>query len=321
VAERTAAFIGVGRDLEASLERVRLAERLGYHSVWLNQLMGFDAMIAAAAYIPATSTIDIGTGVVPILPRHPAVMAMEAMSLDALSGGRFTLGIGVSHQVSMEGLYGLKLERPAALMREYLTIVKTLLRQGSVSHTGERYQVNFTFSGFKPLRPEQPTMIAALSARMLELAGELADGVVLWLCAPGYIRDVVVPRVRAGRERAGRTLEGFEIVAAVSCALTSDVNAARQVMRQSLVGYCNLPFYRKMLQASGFAADLERFDAQGPGGLSDEMLDQLAGLGDEHTVRGAVQRYRDAGATLPAVGALPSHDGYAGWEGTFRAAV
>jgi alkanesulfonate monooxygenase SsuD/methylene tetrahydromethanopterin reductase-like flavin-dependent oxidoreductase (luciferase family) len=172
-------------------------------------------------------------------------------------------------------------------------------------------------------RPELPIYIAALSPNMLRLAGEIGDGVMLWLCNPDYIRDVVVPCVREGRERAGKTLDGFDIVPAVTVALTDDPEAARAAMRQELVTYASLPFYRAMLEGSGFSDDLAAFDEgmqagdveKAKSGLSDRLLGALAGIGSADEVRGAVERYRDAGATSPSIGGLPGSD----YEGAMRA--
>jgi alkanesulfonate monooxygenase SsuD/methylene tetrahydromethanopterin reductase-like flavin-dependent oxidoreductase (luciferase family) len=158
---------------------------------------------------------------------------------------------------------------------------------------------------------------------MLRLAGEIGDGVMLWLCNPDYIRDVVVPSVREGRERAGKSLDGFDIVPAVTVALTDDPDAARATMRQELVTYASLPFYRAMLERSGFADDLAAFDEgmqdgdveRAKEGLSDRLLEALAGIGSADDVRAAVERYRDAGATSPCIGGLPGGD----FDGALRA--
>ena len=319
--ERTAAFVSIGRKPEQAFERVRQVEDLGYDSVWCNHLMGFDAMITAAAYAGITSKIGIGTGVLPILPRHPATMAQEAASVDAMSGGRFSLGIGVSHRVTMEDMLGLDLSHPAPQMREYLTVVTSILRTGATSFSGDYYNVNFSFRGLDRVREDQPVLIAALAPRMLEVAGELADGVVLWLAAPHYIEHTVVPIVSEARARVGKSMEGFDILAAVPSAVTDNVEAGREALRAFLVTYCSLPFYRKMLESSGFGPDLDRFDAEGQGGISSEMLNALGGIGDAAAVQAAVKRYRDAGATLPGVGPLQKHAGYAGAEATFKAAA
>jgi alkanesulfonate monooxygenase SsuD/methylene tetrahydromethanopterin reductase-like flavin-dependent oxidoreductase (luciferase family) len=137
---------------------------------------------------------------------------------------------------------------------------------------------------------------------MLELAGEIADGVVLWLAAPAYVREQALPAIRRGRARAGRALEGFEIVAAVPAALTVDRAAAVTLFRTELQRYLVLPFYRAMLEQSGFTADVQAFDrAPGPHAVSDRLVAALGGIGDFRTVSAFVGAYREAGVTLPAV--------------------
>ncbi len=146
---------------------------------------------------------------------------------------------------------------------------------------------------------------------------------MLWLCNPNYIRDVVVPCVREGREKAGRSLDGFDIVPAIPAACTDDVGSAFDAMRKDLLPYFGLPFYRAMLERSGFEADIARYDAAAgdPGAMgaaiSDDFLSVLTAAGDEAAVRGGVQRYVDAGATSPCVGPIPKTD----FEATLKAAA
>jgi len=311
---RIAAAVAPGRSLEQAVERVMLAEEIDCDSVWTSQLpYDRDTSLVLAAYARVTRRVGLGSYVFPIYTRHPTAMAQMAATLDELSGGRFRLGIGVSHQVTVESLWGLRLERPAQAMREYLTIVRTLLAEGAVQFEGAQFSARASYTA--PRRADLPILIAALGPRMLELAGELADGVALWMCSPRYIAGEVVPRVRAGRERAGKPLDGFEIVAALDASLTTDVEGARKVFRGRFERYAGLPYYRRMLDASGFAEALAR------GEITDAMLHELAGLGDERAIRDAVRRYRDAGCTLPLVGPFAQHDGAAGFEATLRAAV
>jgi alkanesulfonate monooxygenase SsuD/methylene tetrahydromethanopterin reductase-like flavin-dependent oxidoreductase (luciferase family) len=147
--------------------------------------------------------------------------------------------------------------------------------------------------------PSPPIYLAALSTRMLELAGEIADGVVLWLCDPPYVRNVAVPALERGRRRAGKDLSGFEIVAAVPLAVTDDPAKARDAFRAELVRYLSLPFYRAMLEASGHGASLKRFDSGSP--ADDALVDALGGIGDRAKCRAYVEAYRGAGVTLPAI--------------------
>ena len=156
-------------------------------------------------------------------------------------------------------------------------------------------------------------MISALNPRMLDLAGQQADGIVLYMCSPAYIRDHVVPAVAAGRSKVGKPLKGFEIVAAVPVCLTSDRAAGQEVFRQTVERYSNLPYYRKMMDASGFASELAA------GQVSEAMLDELSGIGDEPQVRAAISRYREAGVTLPGAGPFGGHKGAAGFEATLEA--
>jgi alkanesulfonate monooxygenase SsuD/methylene tetrahydromethanopterin reductase-like flavin-dependent oxidoreductase (luciferase family) len=206
-------------------------------------------------------------------------------------------------------------------MREYTNIVRAILR-GEDPPDGEKWQTSFRLLRLDP-RPQLPIYIAALSPTMLRLAGEIADGVVLWLCSPGYIRDVVIPEVTAGRERAGLPLDGFDVVAAVPAALTGDRGGAYAAMRQDLIPYFGLPFYRAMIERSGFGADIEAYDGAAGNldgmehAISEDFLEQLTAVGDEPAVRGGVARYREVGATSPCIGPIPKTD----FEATLRAAI
>lgn len=158
---------------------------------------------------------------------------------------------------------------------------------------------------------------------MLRLAGEIGDGVLLWLCSPQYIADVVVPEVTKGRERAGKTLEGFDIVPAVPAALVEDRTNAFAAMRGDLLPYFGLPFYRAMLERSGFDADIAAFDAAAgdvekmKAAISDGFLEQLTAVGDGAAVHAGIERYSAAGATSPCVGPVPKTD----FEATLRVAI
>jgi alkanesulfonate monooxygenase SsuD/methylene tetrahydromethanopterin reductase-like flavin-dependent oxidoreductase (luciferase family) len=317
----TGCFISTGRSLDGAVERVRLAESLGYESVYVTHIAGRESLTVLTAYALATSRIRVGTGVVPIYTRTPATMAQTAATIDELSGGRLTLGLGVSHRAIVEGWHGQSIDHPVAEMREYASIVRAVLR-GEPPPAGEKWNTGFHLVGLDP-RPELPLYIAALSPAMLRLAGELGDGVLLWLCSPRYIRDVVVPEVTAGRERAGKSMEGFDIVPAVPAALTGDPAGAWAAMRRDLLPYFGLPFYRAMIERSGFGADIAAYD--GAGGdvdamqtaISGDFLEQLTAVGDEAGVRAGIQRYRDAGSTSPCIGPIPKTD----FEATLRAGI
>ena len=308
------AFISAGRSLDRALERVRRADALGFDSVYTTQIAGRDALILLTAYAAATERLRLGTGVVPIFARTPVAMAQAAATIDEVSGGRMVLGLGVSHQATVENWFGSTIEKPVTQMREYASIVRAILRAETPPECAF-FNTRFQFMGYQP-RHDLPIYVAALSPKMLRVAGEIADGVMLWLCNPDYIRDVVLPAVAEGRERAGRGMDGFDVVAAVPVGLTDDPADARARQRSELVPYASLPFYRAMLERSGFGDELAAFDEglaagdvdRAKAGLSDRMLDALAGIGSADEVRAAVERYRAAGTTSPCIGAIPGTD-------------
>jgi alkanesulfonate monooxygenase SsuD/methylene tetrahydromethanopterin reductase-like flavin-dependent oxidoreductase (luciferase family) len=307
-------FISVGRSLDQAIDRVRLAEQLGYQSTYVTQLAGRDTLSVLMAYAAASERLKLGTGVIPIYARTPVATAQAAATIDDYSGGRMVLGLGVSHQVTVENWFQTRIDRPVKAMREYVQILRALFA-GEEPPKGEIFSTAFRFMGYEA-RPDLPIYLAALSPRMLRLAGEIGDGVVLWLCNPSYIRDVVVPEVRSGRERAGKELDGFDVVAAVPSALTDDRASTYEVMRSELVTYWSLPFYRAMIERSGFGTDIAAFDAgmqagdfeRARAGISDDFLSSLTALGSEDDVRSGLDRYAEAGATSPCVGPIARTD-------------
>jgi alkanesulfonate monooxygenase SsuD/methylene tetrahydromethanopterin reductase-like flavin-dependent oxidoreductase (luciferase family) len=318
---RTGCFVSTGRSLEQAITRVRLAESLGYDSVFTTHIAGRESLTVVTAYALATTRIRVGTGVVPLYTRTPATMAQTAATIDELSGGRLTLGLGVSHRLIVEGWHGQTIDQPVDEMREYVAIVRAILG-GEDPPAGAKWRTAFRLAGLDP-RPELPIFIAALSPAMLRLAGEIGDGVMLWLCNPSYVRDVVMPAVRDGRAEGGKPLEGFEIVAAVPAARTDQVKDAYDAIRGELLTYFGLPFYRTMIERSGYGADIAAYDAaQGDpqamrAAISDEFLEALTAVGDEEAVRAGVDRYRAAGVTLPSVGPISR----SAFEATLRAAA
>jgi F420-dependent oxidoreductase-like protein len=307
-------FISVGRSLDSALDRVRLAEQLGYHSVSTTHLAGRDSLTVLAAYAGVSESIRLGTGVTPIHSRSPAAMAQQAITIDEMSNGRLRLGLGVSHRITVENWYGSQIRKPVTEMRDYVAVLRAIFA-GEDPPESETFPTRFHFLGVQP-RPDLPIYIAALSPKMLELAGEVADGVVLWLCNPDYIRDIVVPHVREGRRKAGKSLDGFDVVAAVPTAITDEVDGARATLRADLSPYFLLPFYRKMIERSGYEADVRLFDEAMERGdssaaataISDGFLENLAAIGPPDLAAAAVERYRDAGATSPCIGAIPGTD-------------
>lgn len=297
-----------------AIERVQLADSLGYDAAYVTHIAGRESLTVVTAYALATSRIHLGPGVVPIYSRTPATMAQTAATIDELSGGRLRLGMGVSHRPVVEAWHGQSIDRPVAEMREYTQIVRAILR-GEDPPPSEKWPTAFRLAGIE-LRPQLPLYVSALSPGMLRLAGEVGDGVMLWLCNPAYVRDVVVPAVAEGRARAGLGLEGFDIVAAVPAARVEDPAAAVASMRRDLLPYFSLPFYRAMIERSGFAEDLAAYDAAAGRGdveamqaaVSERFISELAAIGSDEDVRAGIARYRAAGAGSPCLSPIGGTD-------------
>jgi alkanesulfonate monooxygenase SsuD/methylene tetrahydromethanopterin reductase-like flavin-dependent oxidoreductase (luciferase family) len=297
---------------DAAVGHARLADELGYDSIMFSHIAARDSFTMATALAIQTNRVALTTAVAPIYHRSPASMAQTAATVDDISGGRFRLGLGVGHRITMADWHGQQIGKPTAEMREYIGIVKAILA-GKTPPPGQRWTTNFALKGM-PLRSDIPIYQAALSPAMLRLAGEIADGVLLWACPAQYVRDVVVPEVTAGRQRAGKPLDGFDILASVPAAVTDHRATALAGVRAELHRYFGLPFYRTMFRAAGFAADIAAYDDAAPNvdaqshAISEDFIDHLCAIGDEAAVRRGVQRYRDAGATNPVLTAITGTD-------------
>jgi alkanesulfonate monooxygenase SsuD/methylene tetrahydromethanopterin reductase-like flavin-dependent oxidoreductase (luciferase family) len=307
-------FIGVGKSLETALQRVELAERLGYESVYVTHIAARDSVTTLTAYASRSERVRLGTGVMPIYSRTPVATAQSFATLDEFSGGRALIGLGVSHRPVVEWWYGQTIDKPLRETREYVGIVRAILR-GEDPPAGAKFRSAFHFMDYAP-RPDIPVYLAGLSPGMLRLAGEIADGVILWLCNPDYVRDVVVPAVSEGREKAGKPLDGFDVVAAVPSAITSEPGEARGRLRSELTPYFSFPFYRAMIERCGFDEDIAGFDrGMQEGGphvaiesISDEFLQTLAAVGTPEEATATVRRYADSGTTSPAIGGIAKTD-------------
>ncbi len=206
-------------------------------------------------------------------------------------------------------------------MREYVSVIRALLA-GETVPNGFRWSSTFSFAGFTPRR-DIPIYLAGLSAGMIRLAGEIADGIVLWACPASYVRDVVVPEVRAARRAAGKDPLAFDIVAAVPASVTDDTGAAEAGIRAELHRYFGLPFYRTMFQAAGYGRDVAAYDAATDdharqlAAVSDGFVHDLCAIGDAGSVTKALDRFRSAGATNVMITNIRGTD----FSATMRAAT
>jgi alkanesulfonate monooxygenase SsuD/methylene tetrahydromethanopterin reductase-like flavin-dependent oxidoreductase (luciferase family) len=299
----------------------KLADELGYDSINCSHIAARDSFTTLASLAMITDRVGLATSVAPIYHRSPASMAQTAATIDDLSGGRFRLGLGIGHRVTMGGWHGQEIGDPLEEMREYVALVRALLA-GAEPPKGKRWNSTYRFTGFVP-RPDLPIVLAGLSPAMLRLAGEIADGVVLWACHSDYVRDVVVPEVAKGRAAAGKTLEGFDIMPAIPAASGADHGVVLGGIRGELHRYFGLPFYRRMFVNAGFEHIVAAYDAAGPDveaqklTITEEFIELLCAIGDDASIRAGVDRYRAAGATNPILTAIWGTD----FAPTLRAAM
>lgn len=265
------------KSVEQQVQEVVDAERDGFDVAWFGQVFGVDAMSVLAIAGTRTSRIPLGTAVVPIFSRHPFVMAQQASTVQAAAGGRFTLGVGLSHAPVVEGMWGLSYDRPAQRMKEYLSVIGPLLTEGRVGYQGELYRTNAGVD-VEAGRPV-PLLVAALAPRMLRLAGEMAEGTITWMAGPKTIATHIVPKLRIAAQEAGRRADP-RVVVGLPVAVTDDEAAGREAAAKVFQVYGQLPNYRRML-------DVE--SAPGPGAV--------AITGTESDVERQVRGLATAGAT------------------------
>jgi F420-dependent oxidoreductase-like protein len=248
----------------------------GFASAWLANIFGVDALTALAVAGSQVPGIEVGTAVVPTYPRHPAALAQQALTAQAALHGRLSLGIGLSHQIVIEGMFGYSFERPARHMREYLAVLLPILREGRVSFAGEtmRAEIGLTV----PCDHDVPVLLAALAPRMLQLAGREADGTVLWMTGPATIESHIVPAINAAAADAGRPTP--RVVCMLPVCVTGDPDGARERAAQMFSIYGQLPSYRAML------------DQEGAAGPADVAI-----VGDEATVAAQIEALGGVGVT------------------------
>jgi F420-dependent oxidoreductase-like protein len=240
-------FFGGSGDLENLVTTAVRAEEQGFDAMWYGQVFGPDVMTAVALAGPRTSRIEFGTSVVPTYPRHPHVMAQQALTVQAATGGRFSLGIGLSHHMVVQGMWGMSYERPAVHMREYVTVVKSLHESGRADFSGEFFNVHANLEAAQT--PPPPVLIAALAPVMLKVAGALADGTITWMTGPKTLESHIVPRISRAANEAGRPEP--RVVSALPVAVWDDVQEAREKAARSFAVYGTLPNYRRMLDIEG----------------------------------------------------------------------
>lgn len=272
-----------------TLAAIERAERLGLTGVWAPTMgPGPDALTSLAAAAARTSRVTLGTGVLPAFPRHPLVTAQQAVAIESLAPGRLRLGLGTSHAASMQGTFGIELRTPLRRLREYVTVVRTLLHDGKVDFQGQFYTAHAAI----PKATGTPVLISALGPGAFRLAGEVTDGAVSWLCPAAYLESTALPAMQTGAQRAGRSRP--RLVAGLPVAVCEEIEVVRAATRTQLANYVRAPYYQNMLIGSGLAE-------AAAGVWSDAMIDAVVIAGDEATVAARLDALGAAGIEEVAV--------------------
>ena len=248
---RIGLFVGVTGPITfaEALASACQAERADLDSFWLPNIFALDALTSLAAIGGQTERIELGTNVVPIYPRHPMALAQQALSTSVLAGGRLTLGIGLSHKLVIEGMFGLSFDAPSRYMGEYLSILQPMLAGEAVHFEGAvlRTHGQLTVTDAHPV----PVLLAALGPRMLQLAGTMTDGTLLGWAGAKTVHDYAAPAIRAAAETAGRPAP--RISTALPICVTDDVDTAYRLATELFAIYKDLPSYRTILDREGKA--------------------------------------------------------------------
>lgn len=275
---RIGLMLNVSPPIGEVIDQVQQAASGDFASVWASQIFGYDALTLLAVVGREVPRIELGTAVVPTFPRHPVMLASQALTVQAATEGRLVLGIGLSHQVVVEGVFGHSFDHPARHMDDYLSVLMPLLRGETVSHQGATLRA--TTPGPLDIKEVTPptVLVAALGPVMLGLAGRLADGTVTWMVGPKTLERHIVPSITKAASAAGRPSP--RVAVGLPVCVTDDVASARERADRSFGRYGDLPSYRAMLDREGAAGPAE-----------------VAVVGNQAAVGRQVRSLADGGAT------------------------
>lgn len=261
-----------GSNAEVAIKTIVAAEDAGVRQIWMTQPPWWpDVLTTFAAAATKTSTVRFGTSIVPTYPRHPLVVAQQALALYDIASSRMRLGIGPSHRFIIEDMYGLQHRTPLAHLREYVEILHAALWEGKVDYHGDFYNVAATL----PRKPQIPVLISTLGEKAFQLAGQIADGAISWVCPIQYLCRTGIPALRTSAAAVGRSVP--PMVAHVLVALSEDKNSILSAGHQLLDFYAKIPFYANMFSNAGFQPTSDQT-------VPDALVDNLVISGNEDIV-------------------------------------
>ena len=293
-----AEFVAVARETEAR----------GYHAAWTGEAAGYDAITLMATIATHTERLHVGSAVVPVQTRTPVVLGQSAATLSHLAPGRVLLGIGLSSKVIVGDWHGLAFAASVQQIREAVQVIRLVASGERVNFEGKFYRVrNFRLAAPPPSPPVR-VVLAALGPEMLELAGEIADGVVLNWIPPDTV-PVSIEHLEIGAKKAGRTLADFEIASFIRTCVTDDPGAAREALARDITGYATVDAYANFFRNAGFAQEVDLVNAAWRAGdrsgavkrVSARFLDGLGVVGPEAFCRERIAEFSRAGLTQPVI--------------------
>lgn len=309
-------YWGAGND-EANLVLAEEADALGYSVVWAAEAWGSDVVSVLGFLAARTTRVDLGSAIMQIPARTPAMTAMTAATLDTLSGGRFRLGLGVSGPQLSEGWHGVRFDKPLGRTREYVEIVRQALRRETLAYDGQHYTLPLPDGPGKalkmiihPVRAEVPVYLAAVGPKNLQLAGEIGDGVLPLFLAPERAGDFLDP-VRAGRARAGKDMTGFDVAVTAPLSVGPDPVACAAPVRDYAALYVGgmgsreKNFYNDIARRMGFEAEarevqelyLSRRQREAAAAVPYEFVDRTSLLGPVERIADRLAELAEAGVT------------------------
>ena len=284
------------------------AEKNGFEAVWVPEGGGRDSLTSLATIAMKTDAVKLGTGILPIFARTPTNTALSAAGMAAVSDGRFLLGLGVGHAPTVESRDGIPFNQPMTRMRETIQIIKALLSGEEVNFTGKQFKITGASMGAATPKTKVPIYIAALGPQMLEMVGELADGVLMNWTAVDYLGEAI-GHIKRGAEKAGRDPNEIDIAGYVRVAVGDNLTESRVSLRRQVARYASNPFYRNFFAQTGFDKEMSAAAAALADGnldkaadsITEEMQDQVAIVGTVEECRAALEKRRAAGLQLPVI--------------------
>jgi F420-dependent oxidoreductase-like protein len=311
----TALTLGAGQDIsdDDRISIAQLADRLGYHTFFTGESWGRDAFTMLTMIACHTQSIRVGTGIVPVFSRSPALIAQTIASLDQISKGRATLGLGSSGRLLIEQWHGQSFEKPVARTREYIEIIRKALSGQPLNHKGEFFQLGRFSLGSPPLQENIPIYLASLGPRNLELTGQLSDG---WL--PIWLHHHRLPELKSeiaeAANKAGRDISQITVAPQIICHVADspeELEETRQQVRAHMAYYIGGmgQYYYNLFSRSGFQVEADAVREAWAAGdrtkataaVSEDMLENITVIGDAASCRAKLDRFRSAGADMPVV--------------------